>query len=476
MFIRLIRVVCFCVCRVRRCPSFSSPVQALTGYVQPYSKSAVSACFLLLQCAARALSDWMAGRRICPRWLSTQTGTGRLSCRGPNLQALPRNADKPGLALADEGETEGAEGDEDEDDELVEVDATGAPIVGAGPAATAAAAAASAAPSAGAPPAARTVTLKSLVRMRDVIVPTPAPLAAAIRAHRFARWNAELRCVEIPTDTIAELLARPQNQEERASGAPAAGPDSGSMIDAAGTEAHAQPMAPASSSGGGPTSLSLSTSTSVVPDPPALQTYLSGLRAPSGAVPSLSRQLEVAGEQRVLMCADYNQMEVRLLAQLCGDEGLIRSFVPEADQGMAGESDASAGTAEQGTTGGTGAAAAAGSADAATGSAATGSAAAAEAPATASAAGGSDVYRSMAAQIFHGGDVGRVTDAQRVIAKTIVLGLVGAVDQIRSAKIQLHARTRMRIGLAAQIGRLTHSLPIFDFLLFCFFSSSCSSA
>ena len=89
-----------------RCPFaliVRPPPQALTGYVQPYCKSAVGASFLLLQGGGHPQIDSAAGRRICPRWLSTCTGTGRLSCRGPNLQALPRNAEKAGITLVAEG-------------------------------------------------------------------------------------------------------------------------------------------------------------------------------------------------------------------------------------------------------------------------------------------------------------------------------------------------------------------------------------
>jgi hypothetical protein len=356
--------------------------QALTGYVQPYCKSAVGASFLLLQGGGHPQIDSAAGRRICPRWLSTCTGTGRLSCRGPNLQALPRNAEKAGITMAEPG----AEDEEEDDAELIEVDAEGKPIVGAGAAPAASAAGAS---SSAAPPAARAMTLKNLVRMRDMIVPTPAPLAAAIRAHGSARWNAEQRCVEIPADAIAELAARPQEEQGEMA---AAGPMS---------SADAQSTAP--SAGG---------SLSLVHEQPLFLTFLSGLLAPGSAAASLAQQLQSAGkgERRVLMCADYNQMEVRLLAQLCQDEGLIQSFVPE-----------SAPPAEPA------AAAAAAPVAAASSSSSSSFAPDATAPAAAAAldaSAGSDVYRSMAAQIFHGGDVARVTDAQRVIAKTIVLGSV----------------------------------------------------
>lgn len=62
-----------------------------------------------------------------PQWHQTATGTGRLSCSRPNLQATPRRANAPGGSVAADTAAEDdaddrSGGDDDDDDADVDVD------------------------------------------------------------------------------------------------------------------------------------------------------------------------------------------------------------------------------------------------------------------------------------------------------------------------------------------------------------------
>ena len=282
------------MCFSRRCVLWFV-LQALTGYILPYRKSAVSSDHLLLKAPAHGAAAAELNRRICSSWNQCRTGTGRLSCSAPNLQALPRASAKQmptvqgeaAAAVEPQQDLVDLTNLEDEDDA-----ADLAPPVSGCVAAI----------SAG---EARTVSLPIDINMRDAIVPTPASAVAAMYEQRFAVWNKEKKCVEIQVP----------NQEEDA--------------------AYAEP---APSSANDPaSSSSASASSSRSRSSQMFSQLMCGLVSPKCArIDSWhQRDSSLDGEERIFLCADYSQMEVRLLAQLSKEHSLIKLFNPSYMQGGA---------------------------------------------------------------------------------------------------------------------------------------------
>jgi DNA polymerase I-like protein with 3'-5' exonuclease and polymerase domains len=287
----------------------------LTGYLVPYGRSTVNDAHLLLTSSS-------SQQRICASWNQCATGTGRLSCRNPNLQALPRTSTtKEDPTVEEEEEDDAEEGVE----HGVALSTVESPVIGLTK-----------------QQEAKPINLPSDVNMRASIVPTPSTVVHDICRDREAIWDTSAQNVILPaSETIDQLVA--------------------------------------------------------------------------------------ANEERCFLSADYSQMEVRLLAQLCQDEELLRVFQPAhqaSDEAPAAASSSSS------------------------------------AAAPSSSSGGGDVYRRMASIMFQK-SVSDVADAERTISKTIVLGVMYGMgaDSLAGRLTKFSNRTVTSKDAQSYIQRLYEQFP-----------------
>ena len=316
----------------------------LTGYVVPYGKSVISDSHLFLNGSS---SD----HRLCANWNQCATGTGRLSCRGPNLQALPRaKAESTKQEKSNTLKEDDAQGSES----LCEQEKTVDDYYGRNGDDKAAASPSQLIPSSpllqpeGDSSELRPILLPSDVNMRNSVVPTSSQGIRQIERDLRSSWNFELHQLIQPNQ---------HNQTDDMSNC-----------------SHLPP----------------------------------------------------SSEPRCQISADYSQMEVRLLAQLCQDKDLIRVFnVNESEP---------------------------------TSAAAASSSSASSVPSMSSLTG--DVYRRMASIMFQK-SIADVSDNERTISKTIVLGVIyGMGAESLAGKLTKFSKRQVPTSEALQyIHRLYQQFP-----------------
>lgn len=194
-------------------PYASAPTlaQVLTGYLVPYGRSTVSDAHLLLASSSEH-------RRICARWHQRATGTGRISCTHPNLQAMPKSSTNTGPTMQEETkEDEGSENEAEEEEEQPYASAASSSSRQAPP------------PSPVASPSmpflsspviqldrdqqACPIRVPTDVNIRASIVPTPSAVVQQVCRDRHAAWDAQGMHVVRPP--LAAIASRVPADEER---------------------------------------------------------------------------------------------------------------------------------------------------------------------------------------------------------------------------------------------------------------------